>query len=189
MEIQTFSGIVAGVLQRDTLALYLFIICLDYVLQTSIDLMKGNGFTLEKTKSRRYSAETITEAIYADDIALLTNIPAQAESLLEQAAGGIRLYVNADKMEYMYFHKEGDISTLNGGSLKFVNKFKYLSSSVSSTEGDINMRLAKAWTAIDGLSITWKSNQSDKIKRNFFQVSDLHSYILKMTVMQEDSEK
>ena len=31
---------VAGVLQRDTLAPYLFIICLDYLLKTSIDLMK-----------------------------------------------------------------------------------------------------------------------------------------------------
>ena len=38
--------IVVGVPQGDTLAPYLFIICLDYVLQTSIDLMKENGFTL-----------------------------------------------------------------------------------------------------------------------------------------------
>ena len=36
-----FFDIVAGVLQGDTLALYLFIICLDDVLQTLIDLMKG----------------------------------------------------------------------------------------------------------------------------------------------------
>ena len=35
-----FFDIVAGVLQGDTLAPYLFIICLDYVLRTSIDLMK-----------------------------------------------------------------------------------------------------------------------------------------------------
>ena len=34
---------------------------------------------------------------------------------------------------------------------------------------DINMRLANAWTAIDRLSIIWKSVLSDKIKRNFFQ--------------------
>ena len=34
-----YFDIVAGVLQ-DTLALYLFIICLDYMLRTSIDLMK-----------------------------------------------------------------------------------------------------------------------------------------------------
>ena len=32
-----YFDIVAGVLQGDTLALYLFIICLDYVLRTSID--------------------------------------------------------------------------------------------------------------------------------------------------------
>ena len=34
----------------------------------------------------------------------------------------------------------------------------YLGSSVSSTERDINMRLAKAWTATDRLSIIWKSD-------------------------------
>ena len=48
--------IVAGVLQGDTLLPYLFMICLDYVLRTSIDLMEDNGFTLAKVKSRRYPA-------------------------------------------------------------------------------------------------------------------------------------
>ena len=64
-----------------------------------------------------------------------------------------------------------NISTLNGGSLKLVDKFTYLGSSVSFTEKDINIRLAKAWTAIDRLLIIWKSNLSDKIKRNFFQIA------------------
>ena len=41
-------GIVAGVLKEDTLAPYLFIICLDYVLRISIDKMKENGFELTK---------------------------------------------------------------------------------------------------------------------------------------------
>ena len=35
-------------LQRGTLASYMFIICLDYVPQTSIDLIKENGFKLKK---------------------------------------------------------------------------------------------------------------------------------------------
>ena len=35
-----YFNIVVGVLQRDTLARYLFIICLDYVLRTSIDKIK-----------------------------------------------------------------------------------------------------------------------------------------------------
>ena len=47
-----FFDIVAGVLQKDTLAPCLFIFCLDYMLRTSIDLMKENGFTLEKARSR-----------------------------------------------------------------------------------------------------------------------------------------
>ena len=111
---------------------------------------------------------------YADDIALPANTPAQSESLLhslERAAGGIGLHVNADKMEYMRFNQNGDISALNGGSLKLVDKFTNLGSSVASTENDINTRLAKAWTAIDRLSVMWKSDLSDKIKRNFFQAT------------------
>ena len=39
-----YFDIVAGVLQGDTLAQYLFIICLDYVLRTSIDKIRDNGF-------------------------------------------------------------------------------------------------------------------------------------------------
>ena len=42
---------------------------------------------------------------------------------------------------------------------KLVDKFTYLGSSVSSTEKDIDTRLTKAWTAIDKLSIIWKSDQ------------------------------
>ena len=40
--------IVAGVLQGDTLAPYLFIICQDYTLRTSIDKIKENGFKLTR---------------------------------------------------------------------------------------------------------------------------------------------
>ena len=55
--------------------------------------------------------------------------------------------------------------------LKLVDKFTYLGSSVSSTEKDINTRLTKAWTAIDRLSIIWKSDLTDKMKRSFFQAA------------------
>ena len=46
-----YFDIVAGVLQGDTLAPYLFIICLEYVLKTSIDKIKVNGFELTKKKA------------------------------------------------------------------------------------------------------------------------------------------
>ena len=111
---------------------------------------------------------------YADNIALLTNTPTRGESLLhslEQAAEGIVLHVNADKTENMCFNQEGDISTLNGGSLKLVDEFMYLETSVSLTESDINMHPTKVWTAINSLLITWKFDLFKKIKCNFFQTA------------------
>ena len=166
--------IAAGVLQKDTLAPYLFIICLDHVLRTSIDKMKENSFKLTKERSRRYPAKTITDADYANDTALLANAPAQAETLLhrlEWATAGISLHVNAQKTEYMWFNQTGNISTLNGSSLKLVDKFTYLGSSVSSTKTDINMWVAKKWTAIDRLLVIWKSGLTDKMKCSFFQAA------------------
>ena len=90
-----------------------------YVLRTSIDKIRKNGFELTKKRSRRYPAKTITDADYADDIA--ANIPNQAETLLhslERAAAGIGLYVNAHKTECMCYIQTSDISTLDRTSLK-----------------------------------------------------------------------
>ena len=104
-----YFGIVAGMLHGDTLALYLFIICLDYVLKTSIDLMKENGFKVAKERSRKHPVQTITDVDYTDDIELLANLPAQTESRLhslERTAAGIDLHVNEDKTEHIYLINE-----------------------------------------------------------------------------------
>ena len=60
------------------------------------------------------------------------------------------------------------ISTLNDKPLKLVDYFIYLSSNISSSESDFNLRIGKAWTAIDSLSTEWKSDHSDKMKWEFF---------------------
>ena len=103
-----------------------------------------------------------------------TVTPDQAETQLhslERAAAGTGLHVNAHKTEYMCCNQTGDISTLDGTSLKLVDKFTYLGSSVSSTEKNIDTRLTKAWTSIDKLSIIWKSDLTDKMKRSIFQAA------------------
>ena len=103
-------------------------------------------------------------------IAILANISNQAETLLhslERAAAGIGIHVNAHKTEYMCYNPTGDIWTLDGTSLKLVDKFSYLGSSFASTEKDIETRLKKAWTDIDRLSIIWKSDLTDKMKTQF----------------------
>ena len=69
--------------------------------------MKENGFTLAKAERRRYHAQTVTNADYADDIALVANAPTWAESLLhslEKAADSIGLLFNGGKTEYMCFN-------------------------------------------------------------------------------------
>ena len=71
----------------------------------------------------------------------------------------------------MCHNQTGDISTQDGTPLKLVDKFTYLGSSVSSTEKDIDTRLTRAWTVIDRLSIIWKSDLTDKMKRSFFQAA------------------
>ena len=144
------------------------------MLRTSIDKIRENSFELTKKRSRRYPTKTITDADYAYNIAILANTPNRAETLLqslEWAAAGIGLHVNAHKTEYMCFNQTGDISTQEGSSLKLVDKFTYLGSSVSSIEKDIDTQLTKASTAIYRLSIIWKSDLTDKMKRSFFQAA------------------
>ena len=145
-----------------------------YILGLKSERMPSSWRREEKKRSRRYPATTITDADYADDIAILANTPDQAETLLhslERAAAGIGLYVNAHKTEYMCYNQTGDISTLEGTPLKLVDKFTYLRISVESTEKDIETRLTKAWTAINRLSIIWKSDLTDKMKCSFFQAA------------------
>ena len=169
-----YFDIVADVLQGHTQAPYLFIICLDYVLRKSIDKIKENSFKLTKERSRSYPAQTITDTDYTDDIALPANARAQTETLLhslERGAAGIGLHVNAHKTEYICFNQTGDISTLNCSSLKLVDKFTYLQSSVPSTDTDIDTWLARAWTDTNRLSVIWKSDLTDKMKRNSFQAA------------------
>ena len=110
--------------------------------------MKANDFKLAKKRRRRYPAQTITEADYADDSTY--------------GKYTRRSRNPADKMKYMCFNQRGDIYTLNGSSQKLVGKFTNLGSSVSSTETDINMRLAKVWKANGMLLINHMEVRSDR---------------------------
>ena len=121
---------------------------------------------LTKARSRRYPARMIKDVDYADGITLLANTHAQDQSLLhslKRAAVGIHHHVNANKTEFTRFYQKGNISTLSGRSLKLMDKFTYLGSSISSTENDINVQLTKAWKDINRLSVIWKSDLSNKI--------------------------
>ena len=61
--------------------------------------------------------------------------------------------------------------------MKLVDKFTYPRNSVSSTENDTNMWQAKACTAIDRISVIWKSVLSDEIKFIFLSCGWVHTTI------------
>ena len=171
-----FFNITAGVLQGDTLAPFIFIICLDYVLRKALDKNLDLGFTLTKQKSRRHPAKTITDADYADDLAVLADYLKDATSLLhsvETTAREIGLYVNADKTEFICLNQDTSdgMKSLNGKKISQVDNFKYVGSCIVSTEHDIDIRLKKAWGALNGMSVIWKSNLPDDLKRNIFRAT------------------
>ena len=122
------------------------------MLRTSINKIKENGFELTKKRNRRYPAKTITDIVWNE---------------LPQALAFMSMRT---KWNICAIIKQ-EISTLNGSSLKQVDKFTYRGSSVFSTETDIDSRLAKAWTDIHRLSVIWKSYLTDKMKRGFFQAA------------------
>ena len=116
-------------------------------------------------KGRCFPTETITNGDYADDLIYLANTPAQAESLLhsvEQAAGGFSLYEKSDKAEYMGFNEDGAMSSFK--TLKLLDHFIYIGNNISSTENNDNLRIEKAWTAIDREMTIWNSDLSDRIE-------------------------
>ena len=106
----------------------------------------------KKARNRQYLTKTITDENYTDDLVLLANTPNQIEFILhnlEQAAKGIGLHVNPDKIEFMCFNQDDNISSLNGKPLKLVDKITYLGSNISSTESNVNIHIAKGLPAID----------------------------------------
>lgn len=167
--------ILAGVLQGDTLAPYLFAIIIDYCMRRAIDGDDERlGFTVESRKSRRVGPKTLTDVDFADDIALLSDGIREATELLhrvESAAASVGLHINAGKTKMMSFNLDDtpiNIKSISGEEISNVTDFVYLGSWIDNTERDIKVRKAKAWAAIHKLKNIWKSELSKKLKIRLF---------------------
>nr|XP_039261658.1 uncharacterized protein LOC120337827 [Styela clava] len=150
-----FFEILAGVLQGDTLAPYLFIIALDYVMRQTTEEKQNLGFILDRARSRRHPAKVICDADFADDLALMTNNLNQAQILLTglgQAARQIGQHINGSKTEYMLFNQDnGELNTIGGDVLNQVEDFRYLGGWVNTCSKDISTRIGMAWSALSKL--------------------------------------
>ena len=89
----------SGVLQGDSLAPFLFITLLDYVLREAL-LDNINGFTITPRRSSGYPAVRIGALVYADDIAITCDTIQQAQNVfrrLEKNASKVGLKINFKK--------------------------------------------------------------------------------------------
>ena len=112
-------------------------------------------------------ATYITDIYYADDIAVTTDTLKDSKIFLhqiEEIANDIGLKVNTYKTEYMEYNLNTDINMMSRicHCIKLVNNLKYLGSYIGSTERDIKIRIAQAWSALNNMNTIWRSKMSDQ---------------------------
>ena len=171
-----FFSIEAGVLQGDTLAPYLFIIVIDYIMRTATKDSEELGFKIRERRSSRHPAAHLIDTDFADDIALISNTIQDAQRLLTlivNAAKNVGLHINESKTEYIAYNiSEGHHQLIaNGKPIKLVPDFKYLGSWIDKPVKDLKIRKAQAWTAARKLDNIWKSNLDRRIKISFFRAT------------------
>ena len=150
----------AGVLQGDTLAPFLFVIIVDWVMRNATEEAgEGVGFSLKQNSgrscySRDGSPAELTDLDFADDIALLSDNMADAQRLLlavEHWALAVGLRINKKKTEYM---RLGDFSScihpplrVLAGEIAEVDNFQYLGCWMADSAKDFSVRRALAFKA------------------------------------------
>ena len=72
----------------------------------------------------------------------------------EEVAAEIGLRVNSDKTEYISLNPKNNngIKSLKGKNIKQVQGFKYLGTYVASTDHDVNVRIGRAWAALNNMT-------------------------------------
>ena len=155
-------SITTGVLQGDTLAPFLFIIVLDYVLQN----------TEATTGLETHPNERLPDLDFADDIVLLDQSEIEAIQhfqTIEVAAKKVGLSINYEKTKVMIRNitntrtevKEGKtvIKVAENKYLDIVDDFKYLGAYIANCHLDFKKRKGLAWCQFWKLTTIWKSNE------------------------------
>ena len=175
--------ILAGVLQGDTLAPYIFVIVVDYCMHIALDAHPELGFTLTPARSRRVKSVHCSDVEFADDIGLIADSIEDMQKILtnvETAANAVGLHMNVGKTKYLTINLEGqdpEILANSGDPIEKKENFLYLGSWIMNSENDIKVRKAKAWAACHKLKRIWTSNIKQSIKIRLF-VATVESVLL-----------
>ena len=173
------SNLSVGVLQGDTLAPFLFILVMDFVLRKAVVESLGVQITKKSGSIGRGSpAKCLTGLDFADDIVLFSPTIIGAQKLLsnlERVALTVGQKINQLKSEYMlvgdWGEKKQRVIKIKAGALKLVTDYKYLGSWLENSVKDFKIR-SLAWMAHRKLWRIWKSKTiTREIKINVFKAT------------------
>ena len=90
----------------------------------------------------------------------------------------VELGMNTKKTKVIAENVENpEIRTLDGTVLEVVKDFNYLGAWIASTQNDIRIRRARAWSALHSMNRVWKSGMNSNLKRRLF-VTTVESVLL-----------
>ena len=170
----------SGVLQGDTLAPFLFVLALDWVLRIGLpDSDNGDGFMLRRRMSRRHPEKRLCALAYADDIALLSSTAEGAQRLLNGltiAASRIGLVLNGQKTEVFTVPLDlpAEIKYRNADGeealLPRCQHFVYLGGLVPDVSSDLRRRRGLAWAALRSVrSVLLSEALEDETRAQLFR--------------------
>ena len=169
----------SGVLQGDTLAPFLFVLVLDWVLRTDLP-SNEDGFLLCRRTSSRHPEKRLALLAYADDLALLASSAEGAQRLLDnlaRTAALVGLTINTKKTEVLTIPADlpADIRipSSNGSSaapLPRCEQFRYLGGLVPNVREDLRRRRGLAWAAFRSVRVVLQcATLSDQLRGRLFQ--------------------
>ena len=141
--IEIFST--SGVLQGDSLAPFLFITLLDYVLRETL-LDNIDGFTITPRRSSRYPAVRIGALVYAD-IASTCDTIEQAQNERIKSWSQDKLQKNEDPTRWTQFSAESSYNDKRIYS-RNLQCFLYLGVSTKTPLNVVQEKIGRAWFAI-----------------------------------------
>ena len=163
----------SGVLQGDTLAPFLFVLVLDWVLRTS--LSSKDGYVLCKRTSSRHQEKRLALLSYADDLALLASSAENAQRMLNalaETSSRVGLVINVEKTKVLTVPTDlpADIhlTSLDSSAPSLLPRcggFRYLGGLVPSVREDIRRRRGLAWAAFRSVRVVLQSAALSNIQR------------------------
>ena len=176
----------SGVLQGDTMAPYIFILCMDIILQqletewgasieNDVDTDEYGNHTVH---GARRPGKRLSHLAYSDDVVLLANSTKHAQlqfSRFEEVAAtlGMKLNLGAGKTEEIRINappEEGPVTTATGKAIGIVDNYKYLGTALGKTwKEDFKRRKGLAWAIALKYRQIWTSQSCMDGKHKLFQ--------------------